>query len=136
MGTVPILVWKIGTVPIYSCPDGIPLRLPRVPVEHLQEPLAPRVERIIRLEQPCRRHAARPLERAEENVVGVARPVAAEERVLHKHGPQRIERRAKRGERALRILPELLQPHAIALLARLAEVGLVLGMDLVEEVEN
>src|SRR5690348_17508442 len=49
---------------------------------------------------------------------------------------QRIKRRAKRDERTLRILPELFQRHAVALLARLAEVGLVLGMDLVEEIEN
>src|SRR5919201_4615061 len=115
------------TVTIFPLrPDGIALRFPSVAVEHLQQPLAPRVDRIIGLEEPHWRHAARPLERAEENVVGVARPVAAEERVLHEHGPQRIERRAKRRERALRILPELFQRHAVALLARLAEVRLFL----------
>src|SRR2546423_12953519 len=115
-----------------SGPDRIALRLPRIAVVHLEEALAPRVERIVGLEQPLRRDDARPLERAEEDVIGKARTVAREELVLHQHRPHRIERTAERRQRALRIFPDLLERHAVALLARLAEVGLVLRMHLVE----
>src|SRR5919201_2549098 len=97
------------TVTNFLRPDRIPLRLPGVAVVHLQQPLAPRVNRIIWLEEPCRRHAARPLEGAEENVVGVVGPVAAEEQVLHQHWPQWLERAAERGGSALRIFSELFQ---------------------------
>src|SRR5437016_10000539 len=64
-------------------PDRIALRLPRVAVVHLEQPLAPRIERIVGLEEPRRRHRARPLQGAEQDVVGEARPVAGNERVLH-----------------------------------------------------
>src|SRR5213075_2427200 len=112
------------------------LRLPRIAVVHLEQPLAPCVERIVGLEEPLRRDDARPLERAEEDVISKARTVAREELVLHEHRPHRIERTAKRRQRALRIFPDLLERHAVALLARLAEVGLVLRMHLVEELED
>src|SRR3982751_4193495 len=127
---------KWGLTPFISCPDGIALRLPRVAVEELEEPLAPREHRIVRLEQAHRRHDARPLERTEKDVVGEARTVAGDERVLHEHRPHRIERAAERRERLPRIAGELLERLPEALLARLAEVRLVLVVDLREEIEH
>src|SRR5260221_12553139 len=102
-------------------PNRIPLRLPRIPVVHLEQPLAPRVDRIVALEEPRRRDGARPLEGAEQDVIGEARTVAGKKGVLHQNRPERVERAAKRRHRALRIGAALLERHAQALLARLAE---------------
>src|SRR5437763_3097611 len=99
-----------------SRPHGITLGLPRIAVVHLQQPLAPGERRIVGLEQPRRRNGARPLEGAEQDVIGETRPVAAEKEVLREHRPHGIERAAKRGERVLRIFAELLERHAVALL--------------------
>src|SRR5437773_7822152 len=120
MGTDPIFPPSeiLGSVPIYLRPYRIALRLPRVAVVHLEQPLAPRVDRIVGLEQPRRRNDARPLERAEEHVIGEARTVAGEERVLHQHRTHRIERAAKRRHRTLRILADFLERRPVALLAR------------------
>src|SRR5436309_1047210 len=98
-----------------SGPDRIALRLPRVAVVHLEEALAPCVDRVVGLEEPLRRDDARPLERTEEDVIGKARTVAREERVLHEHRTHRIERAAERRQRALRIFPDLLERQAVAL---------------------
>src|SRR3954469_19706010 len=117
------------TVTIFpSRPDRIALGAPRVASEKLQDALAPRVHRIIGLEQAHRRHAARPLERAEEDVVGIAWPAARQERIAHQHFARRLEGAAHPHPAPFGTAKNPLERHAEALLARGAEVGLVLLM--------
>src|SRR5258706_14206918 len=97
-------------------PDWIPFCLPREAVEEVEHALAPRVHRVVGLEQADGRYAARPLERAEQDVVGVARAVAAEERVLHEPRPRHLEHAAEVCEPLLRLGAGVLEPPAQALL--------------------
>src|SRR3954465_15481095 len=102
-----------------SNPDRVALRLPGIAVEEVEHALAPGVDRVVGLEQADRRDAARPLEGAEEDVVGGAGDVAGDELVLPQARPQRLERAAEVGELLLRLGGKLLERHAEALLARL-----------------
>src|SRR6185503_17963618 len=106
-----------------SRPHRVALRLPRIPAEEVQHPLAPLVEGIVGLEQAQRRHRARPLEGAEHYVIAEARSLAAEEARLHQRRPQRLECAAELGEPLLGIGADFLEAPAEALLARLAKVG-------------
>src|SRR5690242_8845455 len=90
------------------------LSLARVAAEEVEQLLAPGEHRVVGLEQANRAHDARPLEGAEQDVVGVARAVAAEERVLHQRLAHRRERMAERRQRALRVAAVLLERHAEA----------------------
>src|SRR5437879_5557824 len=102
----------------------------------VEQALSPREQWVVGLEQLLRRHDARPLEAAEEDVVGEARPRSADPRLLGHDLARGIERLAQRRDRLLRIGAELLERHAEALLARLAEIRLVLLVDRREKIED
>src|SRR5262245_39322172 len=114
-----------------SGPDRIAFRIPCVSAEELEHPLAPLVERVVWLEQPQRRHRARPLKGAEHDVVREAGSLAAHERVLHQRRPQRLESAAEVGEPFLLLRGELLEAGAEPLLARLAKVSPVFFMQMI-----
>src|SRR4051812_36653475 len=68
-------------------------RLATHPVEQVEHALAPRVDRIVLLQEFQRRaHGARPQQGAEQDVVGIGRRSTRQERLLLEHAPRRFER--------------------------------------------
>ena len=63
-----------------SSATRISRRLPRHPVERVEQPFAPGIDRIVLRQQLERADHPRPLERAEHDIVGIVRIFAAEDR--------------------------------------------------------
>ncbi len=70
-------------------------RFARHAVEGVEQSFAPRIDRITLGEQFERADDARPLERAEHDVVGIVRRIAAEIGLRFQGQPHRLERLAK-----------------------------------------
>src|SRR5689334_9560168 len=71
------------------------LRLAAHVVEQVEHALAPAVDGIVGLQQFEGRGDARPQERAGQGIIGIARMVATQERLLLQHPPRRLQHSAE-----------------------------------------
>src|SRR5260370_41383286 len=102
--------------------------------EQVEHPLAPCRDRIVRLQQCEVAYRARPLKAAEHDVVGIERCGAAEEGLRLERRPQRFGGVAKGAYARVAIGAQLLERHAEALRARLAEIFLVARIEMAHDV--
>src|SRR5690349_25117910 len=101
--------------------DGIPLRPGAEAAVEVEHPAAPGRHRIVRGEELEVADAARPLEAAEDDVVGVERRGPAEVRLRREGEAQWPEALAEGRQPRLAVGDKGLERHAEALLAALAE---------------
>src|SRR5437016_9124664 len=113
------LYWRLG---LYR----IARRLACHPIECIEQSFAPRVDRIVLLEQFERADDARPLEAAEHDVISIVRRVTAEIGLCPQRQPHRLERFAKADDGSVaaghRFLKRLAQ-------SRLAALAKIIGVD-------
>src|SRR5271170_3769697 len=115
--------------------DRIPDRLARHSAEGIEDAAAPRVYRIARLQELGRADAARELEAAEHDVIGIVRLVAAEIRLRLKRFTDRIDRFSERLD-PLRTGDKRLELRSETRLAGSAEVILIFFVDALVDVEH
>src|SRR5215469_4599352 len=102
-------------------------------VEHAA---APRLDRIVGREQLEVADRARPLEGAEDDVIGIGRRLARNEILAFDGAAQRIEAGAKRRQPRIAVADDLFEGLAKALLARAAEIVLVLRARVAMDIEH
>src|SRR5580704_1739441 len=110
--------------------------LPREGAEQVEHAPAPCGDRVTSGEKLIVADDAGPLEGAEDDVIGIGRS-STDQKILALHGAaQRCQALAESRQSRITVLDYLLETCAEPLLARFAEIGLVLGPDMAVDIED
>src|SRR5579864_1192517 len=120
--------------PLSVWPDSAAGIFARKALEQIEHPIAPCRDRVVGLQQGEVANRSRPLKAAEHDVVGIKRRRSTDEGLRFERHPQRFERLAKSADPRVAIGAELLERHAEALGARLAEVVLIARVEMAHDI--